>query len=122
VSAAHGRRARPKQFDSIFRRRLNRPASRSGDNARQRIVMEHRMERRQHKRARTLKSAHILFNQHRSVIDCTVRNVSAVGACLNVESALGIPERFDVMFDADKTVRPCRLIWHREKQVGVEFT
>jgi PilZ domain len=79
------------------------------------------MERRRRPRARTLKSAHILFNQHNSVIDCTVRNLSPGGACLAVESALGIPERFDLMFDADKSVRPCRMVWHKEKQIGVEF-
>jgi hypothetical protein len=79
------------------------------------------MDQRRQNRARTLKSARILFNDHRSVIDCTVRNLSPTGACLNVASALGIPERFDVMFDADQSVRPCRMVWHKEKQLGVEF-
>ena len=79
------------------------------------------MERRRQPRARTLKSARILFNQHHSVIDCTVRNLSAEGACLNVASAIGIPERFDVIFDADHSIRPCRMVWHKEKQLGVEF-
>jgi hypothetical protein len=79
------------------------------------------MERRRAMRARTLKSARILFNQHHSVIDCTVRNLSPGGACLNVASAIGIPERFDVMFDADHSIRPCRMVWHKEKQLGVEF-
>ena len=79
------------------------------------------MERRQQARMRTLKSARIIFNEHRSVIDCTVRNLTSGGACLNVESAIGIPERFDVLFDADKSVRPCRMVWHKQKQLGVEF-
>jgi len=79
------------------------------------------MERRWKPRARTLKAARILFNQHHSVIDCTVRNLSPGGACLNVASALGIPERFDVIFEADHTIRPCRMVWHKEKQLGVEF-
>ena len=79
------------------------------------------MERRRRQRARTLKSARILFNQHNSAIDCTVRNLSPTGACLTVQSALGIPERFDMMFDADKSIRPCRVVWHKEKQLGVEF-
>jgi hypothetical protein len=39
-----------------------------------------------------------------------------------VESAIGIPERFDVMLDADKVVRPCRVVWHKHKELGVEFT
>jgi len=79
------------------------------------------MERRRQQRVRTLKSARIVFNQHHSVIDCTVRNLSDRGACLSVASAVGIPERFDVMFDADHSVRSCRMIWHKEKQIGVEF-
>jgi len=79
------------------------------------------MERRHQTRSRTLKSAHILLNRHHSVIDCTVRNLSPSGACLNVESTLGIPETFDLMFDADKSIRTCHLVWHKEKQIGVEF-
>ena len=79
------------------------------------------MERRRELRARTLKSARILLNHHQSVIDCVVRNLSPTGACLKVETTLGIPDRFDVMFDVDKSIRPCHLIWHRENQIGVEF-
>jgi PilZ domain len=79
------------------------------------------MERRRHPRARTLKSARILLNHHHSVIDCTVRNLSPHGARLDVASALGIPDEFDVIFDADNSIRPCRLVWHKEKQLGVEF-
>jgi hypothetical protein len=47
--------------------------------------------------------------------------MSPTGACLKVESMLGIPDRFDVIFDVDKTIRPCRLIWHKDQQIGVEF-
>ncbi len=79
------------------------------------------MERRRNPRARTLKTARIVFNHHRSVIDCTVRNLSPLGACLKVASAIGIPEEFDVIFDADQSIRPCRMIWHKETQLGVEF-
>lgn len=79
------------------------------------------MERRKHPRLRTLKAARILLNQHHSVLDCTVRNVSACGACLSVASTVGIPERFDVIFEADHSVRACRMVWHKERQVGVEF-
>jgi len=79
------------------------------------------MERRHRPRARTLKSAHILLSHHHSVIDCTVRDLSPTGACLNVASTLGIPETFDLLFDADKSIRTCRLVWYKEKQLGVEF-
>jgi len=79
------------------------------------------MERRHELRTRTLKSARILLNHHQSVIDCVVRNLSPTGACLKVETTLGIPDRFDVMFDVDKSIRPCHLVWHKENQIGVEF-
>jgi hypothetical protein len=79
------------------------------------------MERRHQLRSRALKSARILLNHHQSVIDCVVRNLSPTGACLKVETTFGIPDRFDVMFDIDKSIRPCRLIWYRDRQIGVEF-
>jgi len=79
------------------------------------------MERRHELRARTLKSARILLNHHQSVIDCVVRNLSPTGACLKVETTFGIPDRFDVMFDVDKSIRSCHLIWHKDKLIGVEF-
>jgi hypothetical protein len=79
------------------------------------------MERRHRLRSRTLKSARILLNHHQSVIDCVVRNLSPTGACLKVETTFGIPDRFDVMFDVDKSIRTCRLIWHKDRQIGVEF-
>jgi hypothetical protein len=25
------------------------------------------------------------------------------------------------LFDIDKSIRPCRLIWHKDRQIGVEF-
>jgi hypothetical protein len=80
------------------------------------------MEKRRESRARTLRAARIVFNQRRSVIDCTVRNLSTVGACLNVASTLGIPENFEVLFDVDTVPRPCHMVWHKEKQIGIEFT
>ncbi len=79
------------------------------------------MERRREPRVRTLKSARILLNHHRSVIDCTVRNLSLSGACLDVPTTIGIPECFDVIFNADNSIRACRMVWHKEKQLGVEF-
>jgi hypothetical protein len=79
------------------------------------------MERRRERRARTYKSARMLLNQHHSVISCTVRNMSPLGACLRVASPVGIPDRFDIVFDADHSVRPCRVVWHKEHELGVEF-
>jgi hypothetical protein len=51
-------------------------------------------ERRNVARHRALKRAQIVF-KHEAVIDCTVRNLSDGGACLNVECSIGIPDSFD---------------------------
>jgi hypothetical protein len=79
------------------------------------------VERRKIPRARALKGAKIAFNQHRSVIDCVVRNLTDVGAMLKVPSTVGIPERFDFRFDHERSYRPARVIWRREDTLGVEF-
>jgi PilZ domain len=70
---------------------------------------------------RVYKTAHIAFKNHRATINCVVRRLSHGGACLEVESPIGIPESFDLIFDSDKVVRPCLVTWRAEKRVGVEF-
>ena len=49
-------------------------------------------ERRKVPRHRTLKAGHIAFNRA-GTIDCRVRNLSPAGACLEVASQIGIPDR-----------------------------
>ena len=78
-------------------------------------------ERRKTPRSRMLKAARITAKDHRGSIDCTIRNMSANGACLNVASPLGIPDRFDLVVEADQSTHACRVIWRKEKQIGVEF-
>ena len=79
------------------------------------------MDRRHDPRIRTLKAARIVLSGHYSVISCTVRNLSRGGACLKVASTIGIPDEFELMFDADKSIRPCRMVWHNDQQLGVQF-
>jgi len=77
-------------------------------------------EQRRVVRRRVLKAAKIGFNRG-SIIDCTVRNMSETGALLQVASPLGIPDSFDLMLDGEKTLWACRVIWRKERQIGVEF-
>jgi PilZ domain len=72
-------------------------------------------------RLRTLKTGRIVFDRRTCVIDCTVRNVSAAGACLELPSTVGVPERFDLLIGPEKHPRPCRIAWKDEKRVGVTF-
>jgi diguanylate cyclase (GGDEF)-like protein len=77
--------------------------------------------RRKSQRHRTLRGARIVFNGGRSAINCTVRNESVDGACLHVESSLGVPINFDLVLDGETTERPCTSVWRSENRVGVEF-
>lgn len=78
-------------------------------------------ERRHQDRQRTLKSGKIVFNNKRSVIDCLIRNLSDSGACLQVNSANGIPKRFELQIDGMGNSRPCRMVWETDTRLGIEF-
>lgn len=77
-------------------------------------------ERRKIARHRVLKGARITFGDHRVSIDCTVRNLSELGACLKVPSPVGIPDAFDLVLTS-KSVVHCRVTWRKATQIGVEF-
>jgi PilZ domain len=78
-------------------------------------------ERKRYPRLRTLKRGKIVFERRSCVIDCTVRNVSAAGACLELPSTLGVPDRFDLQIATEKYPRSCRVAWKDETRVGVTF-
>jgi len=78
-------------------------------------------ERRESHRARMWRGGKILFNNRRSVLDCTIRNLSPGGACLQVESLVGVPATFDLLIDGEHAPRPCRLVWQSDHRAGVEF-
>jgi hypothetical protein len=77
-------------------------------------------EKRKLPRHRTLKAGSISIN-HASSIDCRVRNMSAIGACLEVASQIGIPDDFVLVIEADHLMRPCRVIWRTATRMGVSF-
>jgi hypothetical protein len=77
-------------------------------------------ERRTSARHRVLKGAHIIFKGHGAAFDCTVSNLSDGGACLRVESPIGIPDTFDLVLN-DASVRRCRVTWRKATQIGVAF-
>ena len=78
-------------------------------------------ERRVWPRTRVLKKGRIVFNQRRSVIDCTIRNLTPAGALLIVKSQIGIPDRFDLSVDSDAVSHAANVIWKHDNQLGVKF-
>jgi hypothetical protein len=78
------------------------------------------VERRKVPRHRTLKSGLIAFNRA-GTIACRVRNLSPIGACLEVAGPAGIPDEFVLLIQHDQLRQTCRVIWRKPTQIGVEF-
>jgi hypothetical protein len=76
---------------------------------------EHRITSRH----RVLKAGTIEFGG--GAIDCTVRNLSGTGAALNVTTPVGIPDHFTLVLSADGSHQACRVVWRKEKRIGVAF-
>ena len=74
-------------------------------------------ERRGGPRRRVLKSGTIEFGSE--AIPCTVRSVSAEGAGVEVNSPLWFPDRFVLAVDGER--RPCRVVWKKERRLGLVF-
>ncbi len=77
-------------------------------------------ERRKFRRSRVLKSGQIAVNDKARKIDCTVRNISPAGACIELPSStLGIPPVFTLILGTGP--QPCRVIWRTEQRMGIAF-
>jgi hypothetical protein len=76
-------------------------------------------ERRSIIRKRVLKAGTI--EMVRGAIDCTVRNLSKVGAALNVPSPVGIPDEFILVIPRDELRIACRVVWRKAERIGIRF-
>jgi hypothetical protein len=54
-------------------------------------------------------------------VDCTVRNISASGARVDIAGSIGLPYTFTLVIESDNLVRRCHAVWSREQQIGVAF-
>ena len=76
-------------------------------------------EKRTVPRHRKLKAGTIEFGG--GAIDCTVRNLSEIGAAIDVVTPLFIPDRFTLHVPTENLKKRCRIIWRKEKRIGVAF-
>ena len=77
------------------------------------------IEKRTAPRQRVLKRGLIACGG--SSVDCTVRNLSAGGARVDVDSPIGLPASFLLVIEADQFLRRGHKVWFTEKQVGIAF-
>jgi hypothetical protein len=76
-------------------------------------------ERRAQPRQRVLKAGTIEF-EGRSV-DCTIRNMSPIGAALDVASPVGIPHEITLNIVSRHQRQHCHIVWRKNKRIGVAF-
>jgi hypothetical protein len=76
---------------------------------------EHRLSPRH----RVLKTGHIAFSEKVPKLECTVRNLSDSGACLQISTTIGMPGHFDLTVDGER--HSCRIVWRTETRLGVAF-
>ena len=76
-------------------------------------------ERRATPRQQVFKAGSIEFDG--AAVDCTFRNISWVGARIDVASPLGIPHEVTLDIVTRHERRHCCIIWRGEKGIGVAF-
>lgn len=116
-------------------RAQNAPPARLGDMSRQPSdpvddaataqdygTIERQGDRRRERRHRTLKRGQIVIKELHSVVDCTIRDMSAEGARLRVESHFFAPELFDLLILGSGKLRRVRVRWQNGRELGVQFT
>ena len=77
-------------------------------------------EKRKHPRNEIDEPAYV--SSGGSVMSCVVRNISSVGAAIDVENPAFVPASFKLVLAKDSTVHECRIIWIQQNRIGVIFT
>lgn len=70
-------------------------------------------------RRRVLKSAFIVLSEKAPKVECVARNVSDIGAALEMSTTYGVPTNFDASIDGVR--RRCRVVWRSDTRLGVMF-
>ncbi len=78
-------------------------------------------KKRKEMRSRRIKTAHIIFNNRQSVMNCKLEDVSASGARLSIVNSLGLPEEFMITLPGIVKDQWVRRAWVKYDEIGVEF-
>ena len=68
---------------------------------------------------RVFKAGKVSFGYER--MDCTVRNLSAAGAMIEVESSDDIPNEIILDILSSGARFPCHVVWRHSRRLGVAF-
>ena len=77
-------------------------------------------EKRAAQRHRVLKHGTIAFPGG-GAVDCTVRNISATGARVDVDNPMCLPPNLTLFIEADHFTRRCHPVWAQDRRIGLAF-
>jgi hypothetical protein len=78
------------------------------------------MENRKVPRQRTYKGGFV-SSLAGGGLSCLIRNLTTIGACLELESPVGIPDEFVLVIRPENQKRTCRVVWRKGQRIGVRF-
>jgi PilZ domain len=78
-------------------------------------------EARRSKRARTFLQARISYGDGAISTECTVNQLSDIGARINIAGSIALPDMFDIIIPQKGASRRAKLVWRKDDQVGVDF-
>ena len=76
-------------------------------------------EKRKHQRTEINEPAYVSAGG--SVMRCVVKNISPEGAAIDVDNPAFVPAQFRLVIARDSSTHDCRVIWIREKRIGLAF-
>lgn len=78
-------------------------------------------DKRKSPRRRTLKGAKIAYAGRSISLPCVIKDASDHGVRLRVQSERDVPDTFELFVELDGMEAPCRVVWRRDTEVGVQF-
>ena len=79
------------------------------------------MDKRQHQRELTMKTARIVVGRFEPSVDCAILNMSDGGACVLVASPADVPDAFELTTDPEGRSHACTVVWKSGNKIGVAF-
>ncbi len=76
-------------------------------------------EKRKHPRTDVNEPAYV--SSGGSVMSCTVLNISAEGAAIDIENPAFVPPRFRLVMANGAAVRECQVAWIQRNRIGLTF-
>ena len=84
-------------------------------------VAPHTPERRRIARQKSFLRGVVYFDDHRSALDCLIRDVSPYGARLVFSDAVSAPDTVDLHIPQKSQTLRAHVIWRHGQEIGVAF-